>query len=94
VLAVRDTGQGIAAEHLPRLFERFYRTDAARSSEDGGTGLGLALARLIVDAHKGRIEVQSVVGQGTTFTVHLPRASQDGRADREREVTPTGDRAG
>ena len=73
VLAVRDTGSGIAAEHLPSIFDRFYRVDAARSPERGGTGLGLAIARWIAEAHDGRIEVSSRAGQGTTFTVHLPR---------------------
>ncbi len=74
VLAVSDTGPGIAAKHLPHLFERFYRTDEARSSEEGGTGLGLALAQWIVESHHGRIDVASTPGQGSTFTVHLPGA--------------------
>jgi signal transduction histidine kinase len=73
VLAVRDTGPGIAAEHLPAIFDRFYRVDAARSPERGCTGLGLAIARWIAEAHGGRIEVASQPGQGTTFTVHIPR---------------------
>jgi signal transduction histidine kinase len=75
LLAVRDTGPGIAGEHLPRLFDRFYRTDAARSAESGGTGLGLAIARWIAEAHGGRITVSSTVGRGSTFTVHLPRVA-------------------
>ncbi len=70
--AVRDTGMGISPEHLPRLFERFYRVHAARSREDGGAGLGLALCKAIVDAHGGSIEVESEVGVGTVFTVVLP----------------------
>src|SRR5579871_837520 len=74
VLAVSDTGPGIAAEHLPHIFERFYRTDEARSSEEGGTGLGLALAQWIAESHHGRIEVQSTPGQGSSFTVYLPGA--------------------
>jgi signal transduction histidine kinase len=69
-IAVKDTGTGIPAEHLPRLFERFYRGDQARVA--GGTGLGLAIANEIVMAHGGRITVQSDVGKGSTFTVHLP----------------------
>jgi signal transduction histidine kinase len=80
VLAVSDTGPGIAAEHLPHLFERFYRTDSARSAEEGGTGLGLALAEWIVHSHQGSIDVESTPGQGSTFTVHLPASRSQGRA--------------
>jgi two-component system OmpR family sensor kinase len=71
-IRVRDTGAGIPPEHLPHIFERFYRIDSARSRQEGGTGLGLAISREIVVAHGGRIEVESVVGEGTTFTVILP----------------------
>ncbi len=73
-IAVRDTGDGITAEHLPNIFERFYRADFARSRQAGGTGLGLAIARAIVQAHDGQINVTSagVHGEGTTFTVELP----------------------
>jgi two-component system OmpR family sensor kinase len=71
-LAVRDTGPGIAPADLTRIFERFYRLDRARSRRSGGAGLGLAIARWIAEAHGGRIEVQSTVGQGSTFTVVLP----------------------
>ena len=74
MLVVADTGPGIAPEHLPHIFERFYRTDAARSSEDGGAGLGLALADWIARAHRGRIHVTSEVGKGSVFTVWLPLA--------------------
>jgi heavy metal sensor kinase len=72
VLQVADTGVGIAPSHLPRIFERFYRVDAARARSDGGAGLGLAICRWIVEAHDGSIDVTSKVGKGTTFTVHLP----------------------
>ena len=69
---VSDTGIGIATEHLPRIFERFYRVDAGRSRAEGGTGLGLAIVRHLVDAHGGRIEATSTVGRGTTISVLLP----------------------
>ena len=73
-VAVVDRGAGIAAEHLPRLFDRFYRPDTSRTSETGGTGLGLAICKEIAAAHGGTIEVASALGKGTTFTVVLPRA--------------------
>jgi two-component system phosphate regulon sensor histidine kinase PhoR len=72
VLAVRDQGTGIEAEHLPRLFERFYRVDKARSRTAGGTGLGLAIVKHIVQAQGGTIDVQSRPGKGSTFTLRLP----------------------
>jgi two-component system phosphate regulon sensor histidine kinase PhoR len=72
LIRVRDHGCGIAREHLPRLFERFYRVDKARSRRQGGTGLGLAIVKHIVQAHGGRITVESVPGEGSEFTIHLP----------------------
>lgn len=71
-LSVRDQGEGIAKQHLPRLMERFYRVDSARTRQVGGTGLGLAIVKGIVQRHRGAILVDSVVGQGTVFTVYLP----------------------
>jgi len=71
-VAVRDYGPGIAPEHLPRLTERFYRVDVADSRAQGGTGLGLALAKHILNRHRGRLSIASVLGQGATFTAHLP----------------------
>lgn len=72
VFRVRDTGQGIPAEQLPRIFERFYRVDRPRSRSTGGTGLGLAICRWVAEAHGGRIEVESREGVGSIFTVLLP----------------------
>ncbi len=71
-IAVRDYGPGIAPEHLPRLTERFYRVDIADSRAQGGTGLGLALAKHILNRHRGRLSIASDPGQGATFNVHLP----------------------
>ena len=74
-LLVRDTGIGIAQEHLPYVFDRFYRVDKARSRADGGVGLGLAISRWIAEAHGGSIQVESALGAGSTFTVLLPAES-------------------
>lgn len=77
-ITVRDTGQGIAAKDLPYVFDRFWRGDAARNRNTGGAGLGLAIAKQLVRAHGGTIDVASTPGQGTRFTVTLPLAGQPG----------------
>jgi two-component system phosphate regulon sensor histidine kinase PhoR len=96
-VAVADQGAGIAREHLPRLTERFYRVDAARSRDMGGTGLGLAIVKHIVNRHRGVLTIESEPGKGSTFTVHLPASDQrleghgeaDGEGDGEaRTVAP------
>ena len=71
-VSVRDYGPGVAPEHLPRLTERFYRVDVRESRAQGGTGLGLALVKHILNRHRGRLSIASTVGAGATFTVHLP----------------------
>ncbi len=73
VFSVSDDGEGIAAEHLPYLFERFYRADSARDRDHGGSGIGLAIVKALTEAHGGRISVSSPgPGKGTTFTVEVP----------------------
>ena len=74
-VAVSDEGDGIPAAHLPRLTERFYRVDTARSRQLGGTGLGLAIVKHVVNRHRGRLDIRSTPGKGSTFTVTLPAAS-------------------
>ncbi len=73
VISVTDRGCGIGKEHLPRLFERFYRADKGRSRKEGGTGLGLAIVKHIIQAHGGLVSVISSPGEGSTFRIHLPR---------------------
>ena len=73
-ISVEDQGIGIAKKHLPRLFERFYRVDKARSRKLGGTGLGLAIVKHIAHAHGGQVTVESTPGKGSAFTIHLPRS--------------------
>jgi two-component system phosphate regulon sensor histidine kinase PhoR len=73
-LRVTDEGEGIAPEHIPRLTERFYRVDPGRSRLVGGTGLGLAIVKHIVLRHRGRLDIRSKLGEGTSVHVYLPRA--------------------
>ena len=75
-VTVRDTGEGIAPEHLPRIFERFYRVDRARSREMGGTGLGLAIVKHLARAHGGEATVSSAPGEGSAFTIELPAGQE------------------
>jgi two-component system, OmpR family, phosphate regulon sensor histidine kinase PhoR len=74
LVSVRDYGPGIAPEHLPRLTERFYRVDVTESRAQGGTGLGLALVKHILNRHRGRLSIESSAGAGAAFIVHLPSA--------------------
>ncbi len=76
VLSVADTGSGIPSEHLPRVFERFYRVDASRSRQEGGTGLGLAIVKHLVEAHGGRVTVESELGRGTTVLLYFPTVTE------------------
>ena len=75
-ISVSDTGSGIPAEHLPRVFERFYRVDHGRARHQGGTGLGLAIVKHLVEAHGGHAEAESVLGQGTTIRLHFPAVTK------------------
>jgi two-component system phosphate regulon sensor histidine kinase PhoR len=78
LLEVADNGIGIAAEHLPRLFERFYRVGKSRARNEGGSGLGLAIVKHIIEAHDGTIAVKSKEGEGAVFRITLPRAGRNG----------------
>ena len=77
-LTVQDTGQGIAARHLPYLFDAFYRVDTSRTPGASPSGLGLRITRALVEAHGGTITLESAVGKGTRVTVRLPRGSEQG----------------
>jgi two-component system phosphate regulon sensor histidine kinase PhoR len=72
VLRINDTGEGIPTRDLDRVFERFYRVDNARARATGGTGLGLAIVKHVVESHGGSVSVESELGAGSTFIVHLP----------------------
>jgi two-component system, OmpR family, sensor histidine kinase BaeS len=79
-LAIADTGVGIDAGDLPHLFRHFYRTDQSRTRASGGTGLGLAIVKSLVEAHGGRVDVESAVGKGSTFTITFPQREEPARA--------------
>jgi two-component system phosphate regulon sensor histidine kinase PhoR len=91
LIMVEDTGEGISDEHLPRIFERFYRVDRARSRELGGTGLGLAIVKHLARAHGGEVGVRSALNEGTTFTIELPRDTPeaDGHSNGGGQVSTT-----
>ncbi len=95
-VTVRDTGEGIPAESIPLLFDRFYRVDASRSNPEGGTGLGLSISKAIVDAHGGTIRIESEVGVGTSVVVRLPRIAETPRlgADMSSTAEPATARIG
>jgi two-component system OmpR family sensor kinase len=94
LVEIRDSGVGIPAEDLPRIFDRFYRVDKARTRNPGGSGLGLSIARWIAVAHGGSINVESTVGKGSTFTVSLPvLADRESYSGRSEIVTPARGRA-
>ena len=74
-ISVADRGKGIDVEHLPHVFQRFYRVDTSRARNDGGIGLGLAIVKQMVEAHEGKVQVESIPGTGSTFSIFLPLAS-------------------
>jgi signal transduction histidine kinase len=90
-ITVLDTGVGIDQTELERIFERFYRTEVARSLEAGGTGLGLAIAKHLVEVQHGRIEVESHFGQGSTFSVFMPQASPVTAGEKRPAEAPASD---
>jgi two-component system, OmpR family, phosphate regulon sensor histidine kinase PhoR len=94
VFSVTDTGEGIAAEHIPRLTERFYRVDRSRSRETGGTGLGLAIVKHVLTRHGARLDIQSIPGKGSTFRPSSPRsACRPPRTSSNRDSFPGADQA-
>jgi signal transduction histidine kinase len=88
-VGVRDTGEGIPPQHLPKIFERFYRVDTARSRESGGTGLGLAIVKHLIEAHGGTITAESTPGLGTTIRVFFPAPQSKGRSPLSTQVLAT-----
>jgi two-component system phosphate regulon sensor histidine kinase PhoR len=88
VMRVKDNGEGIAAEHIPRLTERFYRVDRSRSRASGGTGLGLAIVKHVLQRHQGRLEIASMPGEGSTFSCVLPAVRVVAASGNVAKVTP------
>ncbi|MFD2086891.1 sensor histidine kinase [Brevibacillus brevis] len=78
-LTIRDNGAGIAPEHVPHVFDRFYRIESSRARKSGGAGLGLSITQSIVENHRGKIDVQSSLGTGTVFRVWLPNDLKEGQ---------------
>jgi two-component system phosphate regulon sensor histidine kinase PhoR len=96
-LSVRDSGYGIPAAHLPRITERFYRVSTSRSRESGGTGLGLAIVKHVLQLHQARLDIQSEIGRGSTFTCHFDVArviARDANRDEHSEIEPGGELRG
>jgi len=91
VFSVRDSGIGIAKEHIPRLTERFYRVDRSRSRATGGTGLGLAIVKHVLIRHQAELEIESTPGEGSTFAVRLParRVHREGTGEGSVDAAPT-----
>ena len=87
-MSVRDDGEGIPPDAIPRLTERFYRVDVKRSREKGGTGLGLAIVKHIVNRHQGRLPSKASAGEGSTFTVFLPARVRPKRTARRPTLSP------
>jgi two-component system phosphate regulon sensor histidine kinase PhoR len=83
-ISVRDSGNGIPKKHLPRIFERFYRVDKARSRDQGGTGLGLSIVKHIIQVHNGRVKVESELGTGSTFSLFIPNVQKNTEPDIKR----------
>ena len=75
--SIKDTGIGMREEELPKIFDAFYQVDGSSTREHGGAGLGLSIVRRLVDAHSGKVEVHSAIGEGTTFTVTLPEGDEE-----------------
>src|SRR3546814_13589586 len=91
-VSIRDNGEGMPREHRPRMTERFYRVDAARSRALGGTGLGLAIVKHILNRHRGRLAIESTPGEGSVFTVTLPAAQGSAPDTRSTEPRPSAKR--
>jgi two-component system phosphate regulon sensor histidine kinase PhoR len=87
IVSVKDSGMGIPAESHSRVFERFYRVDRARSRDRGGTGLGLAIVKHVAELHGGGVNLSSEIGEGSTFSVHLPATEPAGETERVSQKT-------